>query len=67
MTRTIDTAPLRARWEAAARELAWQRMRAACFSLGGPVGTQVGWLIAGHPKGDGSDIIGPPVGDTKAE
>ena len=60
MTRTIDTAPLRARLEAAVRELVWQRMRAECFALGGPVGAQVGWLIAGHPKGDGSDILDPP-------
>ena len=60
MTRTIDTGILRARWEVAVRELAWQRMRAECFSLGGPVGAQVGWLIAGHPSGDGSDILNPP-------
>jgi hypothetical protein len=60
MTRAIDTAPLRARFEAAVRELVWQRMRAECFALGGPVGAHVGWLVSGFPKGDGSDIIDPP-------
>lgn len=60
MTSAIDTAPLRSRWEAAARELAWQRILAECFALGGPVGAHVGWLVSGFPKRDGSDILDPP-------
>lgn len=69
-----DTAALRERLRAAEARLdalRWADLRSACLSLGRPdngqVGAQVGWLIAGHPKADGSDIIGPPVGDTKAE